>query len=256
MKKIAVTLLTSATLFSGAVAFAQTNGTMMPPPAPGEGSPTVLMQGQPNPGMIRSMEVRRDVMEKRMEKREDMMDTREEKMETMMDKKENRLETMKTKFEDRKEKIGERMDDRKIEMEKKMEELKKKFDEKTLEFRQKFQEQYAKRAIQALTQVQNLVTRFEANIAKAKANGIDTTSAEAELANTKTLIATAQTKFEALKALYPTDATEMTDAQRTAVLAAKKEAEDAIKAVHASLKKVLEIIKTYKPVTSSVGAQQ
>jgi predicted nucleic acid-binding Zn-ribbon protein len=190
------------------------------------------------------MPVRKGMLEKRLENVQERTEKREGMIEQRAGKIEDRIEQREQKIDDRMQKIEDKRD-----------ELKQKFDEKTQELRAQFQEQVAKKAIRGLAQVSNLVTRFETRIAKLKADGKDTTTAEAQLVVVKNALATAKAKFDALKALYPTDGTAMTADQKTAVEAARKDAEASVKTVQDELKKLLDVIKPLTPAnlgTSSV----
>lgn len=181
--------------------------------------------------------------EERLDRRDMRMDDRiEEHKGSDMSK--ERLEMMQENRDDRRENFQERKEAVMEKREERREELKERFNERVLERRQKFQDQYAKRSIRAITQVENIMERFDSHLSKLEENGIDTTVARAELTNTASLLETAKTKFDALKALYPTD--EEAEVDTEAVRAAKEEAETAIKAVHESLREVLSIVKGYR----------
>lgn len=205
--------LAAACMLSGATAFAQVSADTSV-----DASVDASVQlGMPRQERERTMQLRTDAMEKRQAERDAMMEKRQDAMEKRQDKMDDRME--------------------------KRQEMMQKFDEKTIELRAKFQEQFAKRSIRAVAQVKNIIGRFTTLLEKMKAGGKDTAAAEAQLTVASNAFVTAQAKLDALKALYPTDGSEMTDEQKSAVMTAKTEAETAVKAVHEELHKLLNLVK-------------
>lgn len=191
-----------------------------------------MMQGRPlDFEMQKRMEVKADILKQRGEMKTERGVMMEERTEMM-------------------EKRGEKMEDR----QERREEMIKKFDEKTASMRLKFQEQFAKKSLRASAQIEHLIGRFETLLAKMKAGGKNTAEAEASLAVSKTALATAKIKIDALKALYPTDGSELSAEAQSAARVAKAEAEQAIKAVHESLRKLMSLVKGLSTATPATTA--
>lgn len=153
---------------------------------------------------------------------------------------------MKTKREDFVNKLKTERDAFKTELKTKREEFKKSTEEMKRNFCEKAKEMVAKRFEVAITMLEKIQTRVGEVLAKLKADGKDTTSAEEALELSKSKLASAKIKLQEVKALVPEGGcANMTPEVFEKIKLGAREAKDLLKESRESLREAIKEIKNY-----------